>query len=328
MDLLFASEYLLPALGGAERFVSEAAAGLAARGHHVRLLSLGGRLVATASDDPIQRLIVDDPATDEPRWQRRQRWHSALEQAVTAELARRPAQLVVGQLHTGPAAVSAAHAAGLPAALLLPSHEAFCAWAFAPDTTCVPRSGCRDCPRFRAQSPAEQELQLCARREQRQALADAELLLAPSRSLAATCEAWCGRRAEVVAPLIGAVRAPRPGPAPGGPVVLAASQWTPGKGAQLLAPLAAALAPRRVRVQWLALGPPADVLATLAAAPNVDLPRPALPLATLLSEAGVLLIPSQAPEAFGRLAVEGMAAGVPVLASGSGGLRESVPPAQ
>jgi glycosyltransferase involved in cell wall biosynthesis len=348
MDLLFASEYLLPASGGAERFVLEAAAGLAARGHRVRVLSLGGADDGAAPD--IEVLVRPDPAPTAPRWQRRRGWRQAMELELAAELERRPAQVVLGQLHTGPAAVRAAHAAGARAALLLPSHEPFCAWAFAPDSTCVPESGCRDCPRFQAQPPDERELHLEARREQERALATADLLIAPSRSLAATCEAWCGRRASVIAPLVvgralidptqvtgptaEAPRAPQggppllPGPAPGGPVVLAASQWTDGKGAALLAPLAAALAPRRVRVQWTARAPEPAILAQLERLENVALLQPPLPLDQLLHDAGVLLVPSQAPEAFGRLAVEGMAAGVPVLASGSGGLHETVPPTQ
>ena len=328
MDLLFASEYLLPARGGAERFVAEAAAGLARHGHRVRVVSLGGEGARQPADDRVERLVLPDPASDGPRWHRRERWQAALGQAVADELARRPADVVVGQLHTGPAAVRAAHAQGVPAALLLPSHEAFCAWAFASDTSCRPESGCRACPRFLSQPPAEQKRQLAARAEQRWALREAELLLAPSRSLAATCEAWCGRRPDVVAPLI---LPPEPATtlgARGGPVILAASQWTPGKGGDLLVPLAQALAPRHVRVQWSALAPPTEVLAGLERAENVELPQPPLPLEALLADAGVLLVCSQAPEAFGRLAVEAMAAGLPVLASASGGLRETVPATQ
>ncbi len=351
MELLFASEYLLPARGGAERFVAEAATGLAQRGHLVRVLSLGGEEPAAADGDEVpapgagapggRRLpgpagcggavearVLPDPAPRDLRWRRREHWRATLERALGDKLARRPAELVVGQLHTGPAAVRAAHAAGVPAALLLPSHEAFCAWAFAADTRCRPESGCRACPRFLAQPPAEQRRQLAARAEQRRALADAELLLAPSRSLAATCEGWCGRRPEVVAPLVLPEHSCAARTTPVGPVVLAASQWTPGKGVDLLAPLAQALAPRRVRVQWSALAPTPAVLAALERAENVELLRPPLPLADLLDDAGVVLVPSQAPEAFGRLAVEAMAAGVPVLASASGGLRETVPATQ
>jgi glycosyltransferase involved in cell wall biosynthesis len=48
----------------------------------------------------------------------------------------------------------------------------------------------------------------------------------------------------------------------------------------------------------------------------------------LLDGAGVLLVPSQNAEAFGRVALEGLAAGIPTLASDAGGLAEFVPPAQ
>jgi glycosyltransferase involved in cell wall biosynthesis len=39
----------------------------------------------------------------------------------------------------------------------------------------------------------------------------------------------------------------------------------------------------------------------------------------------VLIVPSQSPEPFSRVAFEGMAAGVPTLASATGGLAELVP---
>jgi glycosyltransferase involved in cell wall biosynthesis len=370
MELLFASEYLLPALGGAERFVIELATGLAQRGHRVRVLSLGGTLEVeagtVAGDDgvegpspslnsrgsagpaDVEQTVVPDPAPKAPRWHRRCCWADTIESAVATELARHPADVVIGQLHTGPATVRAGRAAGARTVLLLPSHEAFCAWAFAVDSACVPQSGCRDCPRFREQTAQEQEDQLLARQEQERALREADVLVAPSRSLAATCEARCGRRPEVIAPLIceqaastagtgsvvegraaaGASAGRSASTRTAGPVVLVASQWTAGKGAALLAPLARALPERRLCVQWSALAPPSDVLAELELAPNVELLQPPLGLAELFGTAGMALVPSQAPEAFGRIAVEAMAAGVPVLAAGVGGLRETMPPAQ
>jgi glycosyltransferase involved in cell wall biosynthesis len=48
----------------------------------------------------------------------------------------------------------------------------------------------------------------------------------------------------------------------------------------------------------------------------------------LLDGAALLLVPSQLPEPFGRVAFEGLAAGVPTLASATGGLPEFVPAPQ
>ncbi|MEQ1870848.1 MAG: glycosyltransferase, partial [Vicinamibacterales bacterium] len=50
--------------------------------------------------------------------------------------------------------------------------------------------------------------------------------------------------------------------------------------------------------------------------------RPFGPARDLLADAGVVLVPSQWPEPFGRVAIEAMAAGIPVIASATGGLPE------
>jgi glycosyltransferase involved in cell wall biosynthesis len=55
---------------------------------------------------------------------------------------------------------------------------------------------------------------------------------------------------------------------------------------------------------------------------------PNAPIDELLAGAALLLVPSLGREAFGRIAFEGMAAGVPTLAGAVGGLRELVPAAQ
>jgi len=55
--------------------------------------------------------------------------------------------------------------------------------------------------------------------------------------------------------------------------------------------------------------------------PNVDLPGHLTP-AEVISAARIVLAPSRWPEPFGRIAVEAMANGIPVLASDAGGLAE------
>ena len=65
----------------------------------------------------------------------------------------------------------------------------------------------------------------------------------------------------------------------------------------------------------------------LIALSNVRITRNA-PAVQLLGDAALLLVPSQLAESFGRLAFEGLAAGVPVLAAARGGLTEFVPEGQ
>jgi glycosyltransferase involved in cell wall biosynthesis len=59
----------------------------------------------------------------------------------------------------------------------------------------------------------------------------------------------------------------------------------------------------------------------LAALPNVLLPG-RMALKDMLVRSKIVLVPSQWPEPFGRIAVEAMANGIPVLASDAGGLQE------
>jgi glycosyltransferase involved in cell wall biosynthesis len=62
----------------------------------------------------------------------------------------------------------------------------------------------------------------------------------------------------------------------------------------------------------------------LADLPNVELRRRSLDFAAVLSQTSILLMPSQWDEAFGRVAVEANAHGVPVVASRVGGLPEAL----
>jgi hypothetical protein len=114
-------------------------------------------------------------------------------------------------------------------------------------------------------------------------------------------------------------------PHPRGPILLVASRWIKNKGLDLLVPLCRALDHREVWVTEHGLS--SGLRADLTHLEHVRLVGN-LPMGRLLSGAGVLLVPSRWPEPFGRVAFEGLAAGVPTLASAVGGLREFVPPAQ
>ncbi len=153
----------------------------------------------------------------------------------------------------------------------------------------------------------------------------ATVVVAPSRALAAACEERGGRHVEVTPPVVGSP--PTAQAVLNGPVVLAASMWTRQKGVQLVAPIAAQLAPRPVVVR-APNGFPHEQRRALEALPNVTLDRSSADIGRVLAGAGALLVPSQGPEGFCRVAFEGLAAGVPTLASATGGLTELVPEEQ
>lgn len=68
---------------------------------------------------------------------------------------------------------------------------------------------------------------------------------------------------------------------------------------------------------------PPKILGDAAACRNVELPGRMRPR-EFLARSKLVLVPSQWPEPFGRIAVEAMVNGIPVLASRNGGLRELV----
>jgi glycosyltransferase involved in cell wall biosynthesis len=329
LDVLFAGEAMLEQLGGAERFALELLGALQSRGHRVRALVLGApELVAAWSRRaPSVDVIAVAPGLEEPTapWARRRARAAAMSEAVVETLSRDRADVVIGQLYAGAGAVAGATSSDVPAVLLLAGYEALCHWAFGVGTQCRPESRCRDCPRALALHAGERAELLRVRDEQDAALHDAAFVVAPSRSMADACERFVGRRPEVAAPVVSGPRSVRP--RVDGPVVLVSSVWSLEKGAGLLAPIARRLAPRRVLVQAPNgfVGAHATELAQLD---NVVVNETPMEIHELLDGAGVLLVPSQNAEAFGRVALEGLAAGIPTLASDAGGLAEFVPPAQ
>jgi glycosyltransferase involved in cell wall biosynthesis len=105
----------------------------------------------------------------------------------------------------------------------------------------------------------------------------------------------------------------------GGPFI-ASVCGRPSKGAETFLELAR----RFPRERFLLAGALAPALrARVDAAPNVTL-LPFGPIRRLLELSRIVLVPSRWPEPFGRIAVEAMANGIPVLASRTGGLREIV----
>ena len=305
MAILYAAETLVPPRGGAERFALELLEALAER-HEVTAVFLD-----------------DEPPPPGGYWAHKRERRDAVGGAVRAELARGGADVVATTLHAGPGAVSAAAAEGVASVLFLHSYEHLCKYAFDAGSRCVPASGCRGCPRVAA-LPTDERAEVAASRVAHAAsLEAATALVANSAALADETKAWSGRRPEVVP---GALRdVPSARADIGGPIVLAAARWHPNKGRDLLEPLAEALAGRALAIT---AGGLEDGLAErLRARPNVRLVAGA-PLGELLDGAAALLVPSQWREPFGRVAFEGLAAGIPTLASATGGLPEFVPAEQ
>jgi glycosyltransferase involved in cell wall biosynthesis len=324
LDIVLVAEKLLPPVGGAERFALELLEHLA-RGHRVRALAFD------TGTEPVPppagvRWMPLDPPTRSMAWPARLARLEALGDALAAELSARRADVVVGQLEAGPAAISAAREAGGAGVLLVQGYEALCHWAFGAGSECLPETRCRRCPRVLRLPPEERPARWAVRDAHDESLAAASLLVAPSEAMADACQAACGRRPRVAAPV---GRAPAPARAAAeGHVAAISSLWTREKGAWMLAPIAARLPDRRFLVQVPPHGIPEEVERSLRELPNVTLRPPPAEIGDVLDGAALLVIPSQLPEPYARVAFESQAAGVPVVASDAGGLRESVPEGQ
>ena len=123
--------------------------------------------------------------------------------------------------------------------------------------------------------------------------------------------------------------------APGRRYALAAGRLQPLKGLDLAIEAIAGV-PESVRPELVIAGEAsadfdgyADELRAIARLHGIERdvrfigPQSRANLATLLREASVVLVPSHS-ETYGLVALEGAASGVPVIAAGSGGLREAV----
>jgi glycosyltransferase involved in cell wall biosynthesis len=329
LDILLATEAMAPQPGGSERFAQELLGALSRR-HRVRALVLGAlgrvdRWVAPASRFEV--LGVEPPAhRGERAWRRLGMRIQRLQDAAAEVLRTDPPDVLMGQLYAGGGALDAARAAGVPGLLYLASHDPLCHWGFGRfRDSCRPESRCRACPGALGLPDAERAELLRVRDQQYATLAAAQQLVAPSVSVASTCARLAGRRPHVAPPI---VRAPRPLAArPDGHVLLVSSVWRPEKGLDIVEPIARRLPGRRVVVQ-APNGVPEPTRSALAGLPNVELREREAPIEEALDGAGLLLVASQLPEPFGRVAFEGMAAGVPTLASATGGLPEFVPAEQ
>jgi CelD/BcsL family acetyltransferase involved in cellulose biosynthesis/glycosyltransferase involved in cell wall biosynthesis len=307
VKLLFASDVLALPGGGAERAMLEWVEGLRTRGHEVRVVSL----------DPLER------PGDERYWRWRASHRAASAERVAAALAARGADVVVAQMHGAPGALRAATAAGIPTVLALPSYELLCKLAFDVGSECPPGGDCVSCPAARRLCEEERAALLGSRRANARALARAAAVVVPSDAVARAVERWTGRSPSVVRP----IAPPLPSLAAhrwDGPVLCVAARWSPAKGAALLPELAAAVRGRGRRFHVTEAGLDERECEALVGAGATLVPN--APFEELAAECGLLIVPSQWEEPFGRVAWEAMARGIPVLASDAGGLAEQVPP--
>jgi glycosyltransferase involved in cell wall biosynthesis len=325
LSVLFASECLLPAAGGAERAALEWLGALAPH-HRVRacFIHAAARGRDLVFEPPAGVAVVHArDATASGYWALRQAKRESVFQAVTEDLATHGADVVVTQLHASSAVIDAAHAVGVPAVILLPSYECLCKYAFDAGSRCVPISKCRGCERASELDPHDRDAMIEARDANERALARVERLVAPSEAVAQACAEWCGRMPDVIRPVAGAGSSQEPNPT--GHRLLVATRWRHNKGVRLLWPLCSTLRDRRVLVTERGL--PDHVRLRLEGLDHVRVIT-GTRIESLLANASLLLVPSQWSEPFGRVAFEGLAAGVPTLASAVGGLAEFVPPGQ
>jgi len=323
LNILFAAERLLPAAGGAERFSLEVLTLLAVR-HGIRarwLRDLATGAVTQKLPDEVEGVAVAPPPSADAYWLDKRIRGERVATAVDDALHRRRADVVLTQLHAAPAVIAASQRFGVPTVLLLPSYESFCKYAFDAGSECRPSSRCRSCPRAIALDAPERAELWRAREAHEAALCSATALVAPSEAVADASQRWCGRRPVVVPSVTAGLRPARASLR--GHLLLAAAQWNRNKGLDLLGPIARRVAPRRVVITTAGLSP--GYRRCLTSLSNVIV-RANAPLPDLIEGAAVVLMPSQMPETFGRIAFEALSAGVPVLASALGGLKEFVPP--
>ncbi len=305
MKLLFASEALVPPIGGAERTMLEWMRGLEARGHATRAVYL--------SD-------LERPE-EGSYWRGRAQQRSELGRLVTQAIDVERPDAVIAQLHGAPAALAAASRAGVPGVLAVPSYETLCKLAFLPGSRCPSGGDCVSCPAARTLGPAERAALRRAREDNALALREASAVVLPSHAMARAVWAWSARDAHVIHP-VGPELPPPAGTDPAGPVVCLAARWSTHKGVDLLPHLVAAVGRRR---EVLVTAPglsPAQRKAITAGGARI---REAAPVDELVRGASLVAMPSQWEEPFGRVAWEALGRGIPVLASDVGGLREFVP---
>jgi hypothetical protein len=115
LDVLHATEFLLPATGGAERTILERLGALAERGHRVRAVWLErpvtGTDAPTTLPEGVEGSSIPAPPPA-PYWRNKRERREAMGAAVSAALQERPADIVVTALHAAPAVIDAARAAG------------------------------------------------------------------------------------------------------------------------------------------------------------------------------------------------------------------------
>ena len=208
--------------------------------------------------------------------------------------------VVLTQLELSPDVVSLCAELGVPSVLFVRSHEHYCAYP-------MRMEGCTfDCPACR---PAE--LRSWFEKSAR-AFRDADLVVCNSKYMRRNVKRFFGRWATYVYPLVNARRVQVEHRLP---TYVTMVRPLLHKGIDVFLEIAGSLPSTR----FLIAGEPVPE----AVPPNVRCMGRVDPR-IFLSLTRILLVPSQWPEPFGRVAVEALANGIPVIASRSGGLPEAV----
>jgi N-acetylglucosaminyldiphosphoundecaprenol N-acetyl-beta-D-mannosaminyltransferase len=298
LRVLIVSRGLYPPNGGGELSLLAIAKHLQLAGASVAMLYHGA-----AHPPGFEAHFLPEPIAGLGMWMRQVLNHAPWRRCIALHLRQTQPDVVITQQETSAAVVEAARAESVRSIVMirgtdflrLPAHDHPGAW------------------RHYMQAPAFFE----AKRRYLQSLRRADAVVANSEFIRAAYEPPVGRSADVVYPAVD-TRAARVNDM-GGPFVM----LTPHahKGGHVLLEMAR----RMPEAKFVVAGNgEREIIQPLKTLPNVDYRGWTAHPERLFEGACATLIPTQMPEAFGRVALESMARGVPVVGSHCGGLPEAV----
>jgi glycosyltransferase involved in cell wall biosynthesis len=352
MRILLVTDSFPPGCGGSGWSTYELARGLRSRGHTVSVVLVRTGRGARSGGRAYDGLPVIEeafPAPDVPyvrNYFKNERLHPRLAARLRARIAGGAADIVHGQhVMSGPAAIEAARAAGVPAVCTVRDYWPVCYWSTLIHDPASP-SLCPACtrammhvcirPRARALWPLARPLVPYMRgnlRRKRTALARADAVVAVSTALARDLRERApelsATRLEVIPnPVdLAAVRAPAGPPPIDGPYAVYVGKLAPNKGSAFLVP-----AVRAARLPWPLVvvgdGPLRARVEADARMAGIDARflgwRPREEALAVLSHAAFVVFPSYGPESLIRVLLEAGALGVPAAAMDTGGTRDII----